>query len=391
MGLIKMNNNKYFSYYCFDLSKETLEQYIESATDEKQHKHNSYLTRRYAIELTTCAIRAIANNEAEFDTKDKEMFNLLISLIEKCGQDDNGVYSQDAHKAIKKICVAYGLAENAITLSDKTKTHVTKTLGNKIRNFLGLGQKSKTTEDIQPKSQKTTNRGFWHTIAITGATVTAGLAMMFAAQCVSDQQNHEDKKTPVKNTVAKQDAKSNANKKWGYSWGQASNKKTARWPIKPFATKQTVRKTIQQNITSTDSVKIVAINNFCDSSLDILIGKKKREALYNKIQNQVNRGIFKIPNGMSLQRIAHAMEMSRIYEGKSIILDALKSDKVLNQAEQEAFAKHIEGIGERGEKLQKRMMKKHKLSSYSKFNKASYAQQKTHIKNLKQLRQLRGR
>lgn len=137
--------------------------------------------------------------------------------------------------------------------------------------------------------------------------------------------------------------------------------------------------------------QLQAINNFCDSSLDILMGAQRRDSLYNKIQNQVDRGIFKIPNGMSVQRIAHAMEMSRIYEGKSIILDALNSNTKLTDAQQQAFESHIDGIGIRGEKLQKRMMQKQKLSNHSKFDKSSYAQQKAHIKNLKQLRQLRGR
>lgn len=121
------------------------------------------------------------------------------------------------------------------------------------------------------------------------------------------------------------------------------------------------------------------------------MGAKKRDALYDKIQQQVDRGIFKIPNGMSVQRIAHAMKMSRIYEGESIILDALNNNIKLTEAQQIAFEKHIDGIGIRGEKLQKRMMQKQKLSNHSKFDKSSYAQQKAHVKNLKQLRQLRGR
>ena len=94
---------------------------------------------------------------------------------------------------------------------------------------------------------------------------------------------------------------------------------------------------------------------------------------------------------MSVQRVAHAMVMSRIYEGKSVILDALNTDKQLTDAQQSAFEEHINGIGIRGEKLQQRMSKKQKLSSHSKFDRSSYAKQQAHIKNLKQLRQMRGR
>ncbi len=401
-----MSNKKDFKYFSFGMSKETMKDYIANTSSEKHFKGGPYAPYRYSTELTQCIIRAITEGAVEYDAKDEEMFKILVSLIKTCGCDDKGVYSNNAHSALKKICIARGLPENAITLDDKKETGAIKSLGNKIKGFFGFGKKNKNNneaKDTQPtpeqpkekvaeqKTPKTKNKGLWRTLAVTGAVVTAGLATMFVAKCASDKQNNQDAKTPVKSEIVKPNAQSKSNTKWTYTWGQTNDKKTAQWPVKPFTTKQATSKTHQQNVTRADSAKIIAINNFCDSSLDILMGKKKRDALYNKIQNQVTRGIFKIPSGMSVQRIAHAMEMSRIYEGKSIILDALNSDKALSQAEQEAFAKHIDGIGERGEKLQKRMMQKHKLSSHSKFNKASHAQQKAHIKNLKQLRQIRGR
>lgn len=401
-----MSNKKDFKYFSFSISKKTLKDYIANTSSEKRFKGGPYAPYRYSTELTQCVIRAIINDAVEYDVKDEEMFNILVSLVKTCGCNDKGVYSNNAHNALKKICIARGLPENAITLNDKKEVGPLETLGNKIKGFFGFGKKNKNTNEVkdtqtppeQPKEKvaeqknaKVKNRGFWRTLAVTGAVVTAGLATMLVAKCASDKQNNQDAKTPVKSEIVRQNTQSNLDTKWTYTWGQTNDKKTAQWPVKPFTAKLVTSKTHQQNIADADSAKIVAINNFCDSSLDILMGKKKRDALYNKIQNQVTRGIFKIPSGMSVQRIAHAMEMSRIYEGKSIILDALNSDKALSQAEQEAFAKHIDGIGERGEKLQKRMMQKHKLSSHSKFNKASHAQQKAHIKNLKQLRQIRGR
>lgn len=137
--------------------------------------------------------------------------------------------------------------------------------------------------------------------------------------------------------------------------------------------------------TQQQSEEMKNINAYCENALNIIIGEQAYLELYKKIKHQVLHKRFKIPEGMSIERIAHAATMSRIYEGKSIVLDALETKVNLTPDQQKMFESHIEGIGVRGEKLQKRMSEKQTLSNHSRFDKASHSAQQKHVKNLQKL------
>ena len=135
----------------------------------------------------------------------------------------------------------------------------------------------------------------------------------------------------------------------------------------------------------------IALDKYYDSALDILIGTRARDALYNKIQTQVNHGIFKLESGISAKRVAHALIMSRVYEHNNTIENALNATQALNTVAQANLTQHILNMGAQGEKIQHRATHgKHFKHKHSRFSRASHAKQTTHIKNLKQLRQLRG-
>lgn len=137
---------------------------------------------------------------------------------------------------------------------------------------------------------------------------------------------------------------------------------------------------------ATDSLS-VKLTDASRSALTILIGNENAQKLCKNIRAKFDAGIFQLPDGMSIERVAHAMEMSRIYEGHSIILDALNSDVKLTDAQQQAFNDHIASIGDLGINLQKRMAAKHKLSRNSRYDHANQSLRMTHVKNLKQLKQ----
>lgn len=137
--------------------------------------------------------------------------------------------------------------------------------------------------------------------------------------------------------------------------------------------------------TQQQSEEMKNINAYCENALNIIIGEQAYLELYKKIKHQVLHKRFKIPEGMSIERIAHAATMSRIYEGKSIVLDALETKVNLTPDQQKMFESHIESIGVRGEKLQKRMSEKQTLSKHSRFDKASHSAQQKHVKNLQKL------
>ena len=132
------------------------------------------------------------------------------------------------------------------------------------------------------------------------------------------------------------------------------------------------------------SVKLTAASR---SALNILIGNENAQKLCDDVRSKIDAGIFQLPDGMSIERVAHAMQMSLIYEGHSIILDALNSDVKLTDVQQKAFNDHIASIGDLGVKLQKRMAAKHKLSHNSRYEQADKSLRVEHIKNLKQLKQ----
>ena len=136
--------------------------------------------------------------------------------------------------------------------------------------------------------------------------------------------------------------------------------------------------------TDSVSVKLTAASR---SALDVLMGTEKAQKLCDEVRAKFDAGIFQLPEGMSIERVAHAMQMSRVYEGHSVILDALNSDVKLTDAQQKAFNDHIASIGDLGVKLQKRMAAKHKLSHYSRYDNAKKSLRAEHIKNLQQLKQ----
>ena len=124
--------------------------------------------------------------------------------------------------------------------------------------------------------------------------------------------------------------------------------------------------------------------------MDILLGTEKKNALLSKIQKQIDNNIFKLEQGISVERFAHAYVMSNIYEGKSIIHNSLSTTESLSPDQQQQLTLHILEIGEKGEKLQHRASQKGKLSNHNKFSSASKTLQHAHITNLKQLKQFKA-
>lgn len=232
------------------------------------------------------------------------------------------------------------------------------------------------------KDKNSRDSNLLRTAVVSGAIIVGlgliGIAKAHLERSQQTNQNLEPKKEKTENT------KSNLNLSFS-SW-QSVDSKISSWPQ---SLQSIVKKKTTEEQKTTDA-EIAKINACCNSSLNILIGEKARNKLYTQIRNQVKNGIFQIPGNMSVERVAHAITMSRIYEGKSIILDALNSKQKLTQEQQKAFVNHIESIGVNGVGLQKRMAAKQKLSSHSKYDTASKSLKVTHAKNLKQLRQMRG-
>jgi len=253
---------------------------------------------------------------------------------------------------------------------------------------------------VAPEKPKKTK---WTRFAKIGATITGfialGAAMLFNAHDSSKTDNsvQSNDKAPTFKTV--NTARSaHYNNVITYNMADSLQKQKSNLDsvlqYRKTANAQTLQKsgTTKQTVASSESqAKAEAVTRASRSALNVLIGTKRAQKLCDNIQSKVDAGIFKLPDGMSVERVAHAIQMSRIYEGHSVILDALNSDKPLTVEEQRAFDEHIASIGDLGVKLQKRMATKHKLSKHSRYNNSQKTLKIAHIKNLKQLKQITNR
>lgn len=420
-----------FKYSVFWLSKPDLIEYIKNFD---RLSGDAYASAYSISQLLDCIIENIAAGNIEFNTKDVELCDILEELVVKAGKQQDGTYTQTARQAMRKLCTMQGKQPDAVQLYDTEKKSWWKKATGKVKSFFGFNKKSEektqnpeqivettpntvkptpdkvetTPDTVEPVPdttenplhsvqvpQKTTvephnavkdknsrDSNLLRTAVVSGAIIV-GLGLIGIAKAHQDRsqqtnQNLEPKKEKTENT------KSNLNLSFS-SW-QSVDSKISSWPQ---SLQSIVKKKTTEEQKTTDA-EIAKINACCNSSLNILIGEKARNKLYTQIRNQVKNGIFQIPGNMSVERVAHAITMSRIYEGKSIILDALNSKQKLTQEQQKAFVNHIESIGVNGVGLQKRMAAKQKLSSHSKYDTASKSLKVTHAKNLKQLRQMRG-
>lgn len=300
-------------------------------------------------------IRAIANNDYSVNQSDSEIYPLLEEFVKECGYDSNGVYGNDAHAAMQNLCSAQGKNSNEYVLFDKNFAGRKNKIVSKIKNVFGFGKKQEEKQeqnDTAPKQKK-----WMYRITTTVAGLAVVGAGLFVGQKMSDNATNQ---TPNFKTV-KTDS--------------VSHKSVQTYDI-------------ARNQPASDSIS-VALTRSSKSALNILLNEKKATDLCNQVQRQMDAGIFVAPHGMSAERIAHAITMSRIYEGTSIIIDALNSKTKLTPAQQTEFNQHIDEIGDMGVKLQKKMTTKQKLSQHSQFNKASKTMRQVHVQNLKHLHQLR--
>lgn len=266
------------------------------------------------------------------------------------------------------------------------------------------GQTENAQEGTEKKTRTPAPRSKKTLVAAIGATITGvallGASMLFGAHGPAGASIQDNDKAPMFKTIdampvahyklvatynvfdSVQKQKSNLDSVLQYRvpttkmFAQAKEMSDSLKPQQPMAENQTAA---------------VALTKASRSALNILIGTKRAQKLCDNVQSKVDAGIFKLPDGMSVERVAHAMQMSRVYEGRSVILDALNSNEKLTDEQQRAFDNHIASIGDLGVKLQKRIAAKRNLNKYSRYDNANETLRMAHAKNLEQLRQIRNR
>lgn len=299
----------------------------------------------------------------------------LAAVKEQIEKIENTAYSAEK---VKKLNQEKNTIQNKIKAAKKHDVKITAETSQAQKNAVKTSTKKKL---------------FYRMTAVFTGLMAIGATILMTSDSskMSNMVESNTSKTPTFKTVYASDAThsyvhtynlgDSLSKTYNFD-GQASNTiKT-----QPSGTTKPNIGPTESN-TTTDAIA-AQITKSSKSALDILLGAQKANELCHEVQSQIDAGIFAAPKGMSVERIAHAMTMSRIYEGRSIILDALKAKTKLTPADQAAFEQHIAEIGDMGTGLQKRMAEKHKLSTYSKFDNASKQLQKLHIQNLKTLKRM---
>ena len=390
-----------FMYSGFGVSRANIRNYI----DDLPMYWGPRQQDAYAIGLVTSMIHCIARNNVKFDPSDNELCDLLEELIKKGGHNGSGVYSAEAARAMYNLCEARGKNPAEYELHDRTVPGLFERAKSKIKKVFSFGKKS---QPAPVRVHSGHHKKTWlYTILGAGVLGVASLGLKkdfahrgdtapvptFKTVSVSDSVSHKATATYNLNDatrlVSHVSPAAPQVKSAPIAHAHQSVKAPAHAAPRMTATPRPASAHVTKSAVATDSLS-VRLTRASKSALDILLGTKGAADLCAQVQSQINSGIFAAPNGMSAERIAHAMTMSRIYEGKSVILDALNAKTKLTSAQQAAFNQHIAEIGDMGRGIQQRMAAKHNLSHHSKYDTASKTLKNAHIKNLKQLKQLRS-
>ncbi len=443
-----MNNSQNeFRYGQFPMSNSALDFYVDSAIKSKKSDGMIDGADSYSVSIVDSIIQAIVAEDVSFDVNNKHVVFTLYRMIRDCGHDADGKYSDVARDAMRVICRRCGFAENALELQDVQPVSKWQRFKNRISGMFGFGdkktddaesridvlirardeQKSKekqkaavvpvtathkvennqrmpqnTPSGEQPSeknkpanvmSNKTTYKWGKSNLAasVIGFVAIGGVALFGGKSNASDGATTDNNnETKTFNIVHASDTTHYTDTTTYNLADVFGGQKSVGMNVVDKYKHMDVDTTATVKKVATDSIS-VALTVASRSALDVLLGRAKAQKLCDDVRTQIELGIFAAPDGMSVERIAHAMEMSRIYEGQSIILDALHSNEKLTPAQQAAFEDHIAQIGDMGKGIQKRMARTQKLSSHSHYNKSKKTLRASHAKNIKHLRDLKKR
>lgn len=406
-------------YGPFDIDSTILYDYIRAIRYNRKYINKPEMQNEHAEGVVESLIFSIADNDVDFDNSTTDAFDALKELIEAAGYDAQGHYSEQAHQAYLHIYEKQGLNPSDAKLEDiELKTPWQQKML-KIKNFFSRKKTTEATasEKTSPQKKKflflPSVKSLWKKSKkyVYGLTIAAfGLFALKSGsdgiqKLLKDTHKQEIKTSQKKSFEASSDTfvwqpQAYTNISLPDSFIQLkldtvrkieANKKAYQLQHSSQKTKSVIsaNKAYTQTLSHNDSIK----NKPYISSLEI----HKATHLIAMVENQLNKGIFKAEKGLTKERIAHAYLMCQTYAdadpiGTKIVLNAVNSQNKLTLAQQKAFTNYIiNGVGERGIKLQALSIQKGNKNHHSAFNHASKQLQQCHIKNLQDVRKLHGR
>lgn len=222
-----------------------------------------------------------------------------------------------------------------------------------------------------------------HKEKLKAAAVTA-LFLMFSLGLKNGSNPNANKNSPKENKIEQK-------QKAVTTTATQSQKKNIDFKNAAQAIDKAENNSQQQTAADSNDIKYQKVlKNYYDETISSLTSSEIRDELYARIDHQLQKGIFSLPQNLTKERVAHSYLMYKLYGVKSSISSALEASEKLSDKAQAEFVKDVENAGDTGLGVKKiASQKTKKLSNHSIMSKKSVKQQKQHAKNLKELRQMR--
>ncbi len=168
---------------------------------------------------------------------------------------------------------------------------------------------------------------------------------------------------------------------------KTGGKKSGVAPVKKeIRAPQNVQNTNQESVpVSVDTAYMAAMNNYCNSAMDVIAGEKRKNDVIAKLNNQIQNGNLVLNDTVSIERVAYTYFIYREYGFNIDVLNlAVNGNQKLSGAENDELLNVINAAGDRGIGVQKMAQERVKsrggnLGHHSKFEHATKQQQRAYL------------
>ena len=158
--------------------------------------------------------------------------------------------------------------------------------------------------------------------------------------------------------------------------------------IKPTAvTSQNTAKTFEVKANDSLADTLTRIyKNYYDTALEIHLGTAKRDQLYADLTGQLNTGRLTLPQGETMEHLAHTITVASLVQPNASTTKLLKKavNGELTPQEQQSVWSFVSQAGDKGQHIKG-------TGTHSNFDHQKIHLQKKHVKNLKQLQKYKAR
>ena len=126
--------------------------------------------------------------------------------------------------------------------------------------------------------------------------------------------------------------------------------------------------------------------NYYDTALEIHLGTAKRDQLYADLTGQLNTGRLTLPQGETMEHLAHTITVASLVQPNASTTKLLKKavNGELTPQEQQSVWSFVSQAGDKGQHIKG-------TGTHSNFDRQKVHLQKKHVKNLKQLQKYKAR